>query len=603
MIAIRRMYQGCLAMLTAGALLGHALPAAAQDTIPLQVISTYEIGTNAISSISGDGRYIVYRYQFPNPYLGALGNIYMFDRVSQTTQQVDITPSGVPSPPKSGIPVISRNGRYVLFYSAAPEMGLAGTYPAGLFVRDLQAGTTTPVVTSNWNAATYPFLNVQGWAGISSDGRYVVYRVQGNGGNTPSRLYVRDMVAQTTTLTEAPGAEFMGMEDKLSISTDGRYIAYAGYSPGKVLDLFVHDRQTGVTELVNVNDAGQRAASSRLPVMSDDGRFVAFQSTGRNLASPPESVDNYDIFVRDRAAGTTERVSVPSPGAQHSQQPAISGDGRYITYHGYAGPNGKIGVWVYDRLARAARGGLPSNSSNTAVYYPVVSDDGRWVSIARYRSGPPTKDLLLLDFGVPPAVMESTNGLSLVEGGLAATYTLQLSRAPLADVTVPLTFDAQQLGASVNQLVFTPANWNVPQTVSVQALDDHIAEVQHTSSIVHGTVTTDPFFKVARTGTVVAGIRDAVAPVVQVPGTPGQPLQSADVTLNGSAAPGATVLLTLTESASGNVQAVSVVANGEGLWLYTFLGLANGGYAVSAEADAIQGNTVAFSVYVQRDQQ
>jgi hypothetical protein len=152
-------------------------------------------------------------------------------------------------------------------------------------------------------------------------------------------------------------------------------------------------------------------------------------------------------------------------------------------------------------------------------------------------------------------------------------------------------------------MTFTAANWNLPQQVTVQAVADNAAEPPQTSAIQHTVSTADVFFKVAKTSVVHVVSGDPVPPTVTGPGTPGQPLQTADVTLNGSAAPGATVLLTLTESSSGNVQAVSVVANGEGQWLHTFLGLANGGYAVSAEADGIQGNTVAFSVYVQRDQQ
>src|SRR3954470_10508555 len=91
----------------------------------------------------------------------------------------------------------------------------------------------------------------------------------------------------------------------------------------------------GRTELVSVSSRGaQGNGQSASPVISADGDFVAFTSLANNL------VDNdtngaFDVFVRDRQAGTTELVSVSSGGIQgnsHSVAPTMSADARYIAF-------------------------------------------------------------------------------------------------------------------------------------------------------------------------------------------------------------------------------------------------------------------------------
>ncbi|WP_224367526.1 hypothetical protein [Hyalangium versicolor] len=569
--------------------------AAAQD-VPTQLTPVTAISSfRPVAVISGDGRYSVFR--LANVSGSSEGNIFLLDRDTQAMQQVDITPSGAPSSPKSGVPVISGNGRYVLFSSIAPEMGLTSppSYPSGYFVRDLQLGVTLKVASASWTA--YPKINKTAYAGISYNGRYVVYRVEGNTAASPSKLYVWDMVTQTSTATTAPDANFTGLYERLSISDDGRYIGYKSLSTAGATALWVHDRETGLNERIDVNTAGQPAPNntSRQMSMSRDGNIVAFESTAPILSPGGEADQNYDIYVRNRAAATTERISF-SYGSQLAQQCSISPDGRFVAYYGRSTPNGKVAMWVYDTLARAARGGYASKISTWFTQYPSLSDNGRYLTMYTHQltSAP---HIATLDYGDPAAVVLSTNNVAVTEGGIAATYGVSLSRQPSADVKVTVKPD-NQLQVTPAQLTFTSANWDVPQLVSVQAVQDTLHQGLHYGAVLHSPASGDPFFAVASAGAVQAAIRDAVPPVVMAPGEPGRPLQSGDVTLNGTAVPGAMVLLTLTQVASGDVQAVSVTADAEGWWLYTFFGLANGGYAVAVQADGIQGNTVGFSVYL-----
>ena len=100
-------------------------------------------------------------------------------------------------------------------------------------------------------------------------------------------------------------------------------------------DTFVRDRLNGTIELVSVATGGTPANdSSGLPAISPDGRFVAFTSLASNLVTGDTNED-YDVFVHDRQTGQTQRVNVSSGGAQANRislAAAISGDGRFVAF-------------------------------------------------------------------------------------------------------------------------------------------------------------------------------------------------------------------------------------------------------------------------------
>jgi hypothetical protein len=78
----------------------------------------------------------------------------------------------------------------------------------------------------------------------------------------------------------------------------------------------------------------------------------------------------------------------------------------------------------------------------------------------------------------------------VTEGGATATYAVVLNSQPTADVTIAVATD-RQTTVSPTSLTFTTANWNVPQTVTVTAVDDAVVEGVHTSTISHRTTSGD----------------------------------------------------------------------------------------------------------------
>lgn len=152
-------------------------------------------------------------------------------------------------------------------------------------------------------------------------------------------------VAQTTERVSVSSAGAQGdgpSQLRGALSPDGRFVAFtseatnlvAGDTNG-VADVFVRDRVAGTTTRVSVTSTGAQAnGASGSPGISADGRFVVFESTATNLVA---SDTNFvaDVFVHDRATATTSRVSVSSTGAQGDgggTSPAISADGEWIAF-------------------------------------------------------------------------------------------------------------------------------------------------------------------------------------------------------------------------------------------------------------------------------
>ena len=92
------------------------------------------------------------------------------------------------------------------------------------------------------------------------------------------------------------------------------------------------------TTRVSVASNGHQGDNgSGFPVISEDGRFVAFESSASNLVPHDNSggFQRADVFVHDRLTGRTERASVASNGAEgdaSSGNPAISATGRFVAF-------------------------------------------------------------------------------------------------------------------------------------------------------------------------------------------------------------------------------------------------------------------------------
>ncbi|MER3520886.1 MAG: hypothetical protein C4317_01065 [Acidimicrobiia bacterium] len=138
------------------------------------------------------------------------------------------------------------------------------------------------------------------------------------------------------------GGNTDGNSGEPSVSWNGRFVAFSSLSSNLVTgdtnskrDIFVKDRQIGTTVRVSVDSSGTQANDhSRQPAISGNGRYVAFTSAASNLV-PGDTNGVEDVFVKDMQTNITERVSVNSAGDEAifaSGSPKISYDGRYVVF-------------------------------------------------------------------------------------------------------------------------------------------------------------------------------------------------------------------------------------------------------------------------------
>jgi hypothetical protein len=348
---------------------------ASHEGLELISVDSAESQANDTSNypvLSADSRFVAFTSDATNLVAGDTNNttdVFVRDRLLGTTERVSVGPGGVQGDGYSYMPWLNGNGRYVVFYSEATNLVDDDTNGArDVFVRDRQTGTTERVSVDSAGA-------------------------QGNGASSS-------------------GSD----NDRPTLSANGRYVVFSSSATNLVdvdtngkRDYFLHDRQTGHTELISVSsdevqgngDTHSDAPSEprgqvALVSVSDDGRYVAFSSQASNLAGIDTSPGPYaeDIFVRDRVAGTTELISHTrsdaNTAAGRSVQPVISRDGRYVAFSSGASPSladpaSAFGytVYVHDRdtdttvVASQSDAGTQSAGNNANV---AMSPDGRRVA-------------------------------------------------------------------------------------------------------------------------------------------------------------------------------------------------------------------------------
>src|SRR6058998_1751352 len=246
------------------------------------------------------------------------------DRQTGTTERVSVDSAGNQGNGDSTDVALSADGRFVAFTSVAPDLVTGDTNGAmDVFVHDRQTGTAERVsVDSAGNQANGDSTDVA----LSADGRFVAFTsaapdlVAGDT-NGAADVFVHDRQTGTTerVSVDSAGTQANGSSFGRALSADGRFVAFISVAPdlvagdtNGVADVFVHDRQTGTTERVSVDSAGNQANGDSTDVaLRADGRFVAFTSAAPDLVAG-DTNGAADVFVHDR--GTTDTTPPTAPG-------------------------------------------------------------------------------------------------------------------------------------------------------------------------------------------------------------------------------------------------------------------------------------------------
>lgn len=327
--------------------------------------------------ISGDGRYVVFSSKASNLVAGDANghyDIFLRDTELDTTIRVSKGMAGAEPNESSHWPEITEDGAYVLYSSSASNLVPGDTNSdADLFLYTVATGAVERVSLTH--------LGLEAGAGVqvgrdlydlSDDGRYIVFTSSGDDfvtiltSNASRNVYLRDRIAGTTTLVSYKlGDASSAGGFAPSISADGSTIAFVStfwlLHPDDAdlnEDIFLYSTATGVVSLASYNLSGTASGSlgdSTYPILTPDGRYVAFESTCADLAIEDTNAFS-DIYLRDLTTGITEVVSYHRDGAVDMSSWAktadLSADGRYVTFTGHLktdAPTPPLGLNIYVR--------------------------------------------------------------------------------------------------------------------------------------------------------------------------------------------------------------------------------------------------------------
>jgi Tol biopolymer transport system component len=434
-------------------------------------------------SFSADGRYVLFGSDAPNLLPGqedenSFSDLFLHDRVAGTTTLVSHQ-AGSPETVDGASDFdagISADGRYVAYSSPGTQLaaGVTDTNNVNdVFLWDRVTDTTT-LVSHAAGAASVAADDLSYRVRISADGNWVVFVSQARNlvaGQTdppatpPSDdVFLWSRASGTVTLLSrksgAPATTGSGLSWGPEISADGSFVVFRSEATDLVPglsdangtnDVFVYQRSSGAVSLVSRasgNPLQTAGGSSLNPLLSADGRFIAFTSSAGNLM--PGQMDDSsglpDAFLFDRATGEIRLAShtsaspVTAAGITDYLGLALSADGRALAFvslaanlvPGQVDTSGGNDVFVYDRLSgsielasRTAASPTTATADTVEAVSPSLSADGRFVTfqsaamdlVPGQTDIPRTDDVFLYDRSDKTTTLVSHRSASLNAGG------------------------------------------------------------------------------------------------------------------------------------------------------------------------------------------
>jgi Tol biopolymer transport system component len=443
--------------------------------------------------------------------------VLLRDRQTGLTTCLSVDLAGLPGNGSSGLPSISADGRYVVFESYAALVPQDTNGVSDVYLRDVQQGATQRVSVSS--------IGTQGNADslrgkISGDGSAIVFYsyasnlVPGDT-NGVGDVFVRDRLTGVTNCVSVTSAGVQGNQQNFyatwlpSISYDGRYVAFDSFANNLVandnnakLDVFVHDRQTGVLTRASVDSLGAEGNGvSGWSSISSVGPVVMFLSYSTNLVPGDTNLAN-DVFAHDLATGVTSLVSTRAAGMfgdGGSGMPSMTRDGRWVAYFSEAtnlvasDTNGVTDVFVreivgeppssYCTAGTTTNGcvsaisstGTPSATAGSGFTIAVTAMEGQKQALLFY--GTDNSGFAALPWGPGPSwlcvkppvqrtgVYSSGGSFNACDGALALDWNSYVATTPSA------------LGSpfAPGQLVFAQAWFRDPPSAKTTALSDALA--------------------------------------------------------------------------------------------------------------------------------
>lgn len=286
-------------------------------------------GESFLSSVSRGGRFVAFESSATNlvPGLTPIArSVYVRDRLAPTTTMISLSPAGEPANDRCFDVQISDDGRYVTFSSAADNLVEDDEN------RDLD-GFLVDRLTGRLERFTVSSAGAEANGGcdrprLSRDGRFAVFYssatnlVEGDT-NGQTDVFLRDLRKGTTVRVSVrpDGVQGDGPSTDAAVADGGRFVAFTTNATNLVTadtngtwDVVLWDGASSGLTRVSVSSEGRQANEAcEGPTISPDGSIIGFYSGATNLVED-DTEGQRDVFLRDRRAHSTYRVSVNDAG-------------------------------------------------------------------------------------------------------------------------------------------------------------------------------------------------------------------------------------------------------------------------------------------------
>lgn len=271
------------------------------------------------TSLSADGRYLVFAAQWPQTDAEEAAALLFYDRQRRRTRRLELSFQDQPLLRLGAAPVISADGRFVAFQAYLPVPPGFPTITQ-VFRYDLQRDELSLISTALSGA---PGNGSSRSPGISADGTQVVFSSSANDLLLGDQNGVEDIFLYDESLGEivmlnasAQGLQTERPSQGPALSADGHFVAFFSLAADLVdgdinntWDVFLLDRSQRLLELVSRAQNGLFGDSfSSTPVLSANGALAAFVSNASNLV-PGDTNAASDVFLLERTTGALLRVS------------------------------------------------------------------------------------------------------------------------------------------------------------------------------------------------------------------------------------------------------------------------------------------------------
>jgi len=409
-------------------------------------------GGSFTPAITPNGRLVVFVSHANNlvtnddhaPFL----DVFLRDVAAKTTALLSVNRTGFGGGDgDSSAPSISSNGQFIAFASTASNLVTNDTnHASDIFVRDAVSGITRLVsvdTTGAGSARSFSAWNDHRLSNnplISADGRWVIFESLATNltsfedTNQTTDIFARDLQSNVTFLVSinATGDRSGdGRSESPAVSSDGRSVAFVSSSTNLVAgatnrfgEIYVRDLQANTTFWASRNVASLYGKDYRCfnPVITPDGRFVAFKATtSLSMGLDPVRVFRYDVRL-----GTTVMVTNYISFASVVTWPQMSVDGRFILSEN----SGYLEELLRADLVSNSVSWVCSASYPASCSTPVMTPDGsRVVFVSSASNLSPNATNGILQIFVRDIAAQTTRLVSVTTNGSASSRDI--------DVTIP----------------------------------------------------------------------------------------------------------------------------------------------------------------------